>query len=114
MTAYISDKIKIISFFSIILVVFLHAYNLDNAPDVTPLFYKSPTWFIEDVISQGFTRIAVPLFFMLSGFLFFLNIKGTRNEFWNKIKKRGRTLLIPFLFWSLFGIGFYFTLQTVP
>lgn len=112
-TPYSSEKIKIISFFSILLVVFLHAYNLGDDTTETPLFFGSPLWYFEDAISNGITRIAVPLFFIFSGFLFYLNMDG-ENVFQNKIKKRFRTLFVPFLFWSLAGIALYFTLQSVP
>lgn len=110
----LSEKIKIVSFFSILLVIFLHSFNLDSGPNPdSVLFNKSSVWFIEDLISFGFTRIAVPLFFILSGFLFFYN-HNVGDPLFNKIKKRFRTLLIPFLFWSLFGIAFYFVLQSIP
>lgn len=113
MTTYLSEKIKIVSFFSILLVVFLHAFNLDVAETTVPLFFGSNVWFLQDFISYGLTRIAVPLFFLFSGFLFFMNmLHGT--GFLPKIKKRFRTLFIPFLLWSLFGIAFYFTLQSIP
>ncbi len=114
MTAYLSDKIKIISFFSILLVVFLHAYNLENAENpALPLYFGSALWCIEDFISYGLTRIAVPLFFLFSGFLFFLG-KDDKIDFAAKIRKRFRTLFVPFLLWSLLGIAFYFTLQSIP
>lgn len=114
MKAYTSDKIRILSFLSIVLVVFLHAFNLNNLATTKPLFYKSWIWFVQDIVSYGFTRIAVPLFFLLSSYLFFLNTHGSLADFIGKMKKRIHTLLIPFLFWSFFGIFFYFTLQSLP
>lgn len=113
MTPYTSSKIRIISFFSILLVVFLHAYNLE-ASGGGILFDRSPTWLIEDFISYGITRIAVPLFFTISGFLFFLGTTEAAPGFGTKIKKRFRTLLVPFLFWSVAGILFYYSLQNIP
>jgi surface polysaccharide O-acyltransferase-like enzyme len=113
MTSYTSEKIRIISFVAILLVVFLHAYNLDSGNGVL-LFDKSPVWFIQDIISFGVTRIAVPIFFLISGFLFFFKTSGTLEAFRLKIIKRFRTLLIPFLFWSLAGIFLYFFLQQIP
>ena len=115
MNNYVSEKIKIISFISIILVVFLHAYNLGFAPETAAaISNKTWNWFIQDLISYGITRIAVPLFFLFSGFWFFYKATGKSQEFSDKIKKRFFTLFIPFLFWSLFGIAFYFTLQSLP
>jgi surface polysaccharide O-acyltransferase-like enzyme len=114
MTPYSSEKIRIISFVSILLVVFLHAYNLERvAPLERPLFFGTPTWFAQDFISYGITRTAVPLFFLFSGFLFFLDRSGDR-VFARKIGKRFYTLFVPFMFWSLAGIALYFVLQSVP
>lgn len=97
------------------MVVFLHAYNLGFAPETAanvPL--KTTQWIVQDYISYGLTRIAVPIFFLFSGFWFFYRATGTSNEFVHKIRKRISTLLIPFLFWSLFGIAFYFAMQSLP
>lgn len=48
----------------------------------------------------------MPSFFFISGFLFFNSIK--KRAFWvsfkEKIKKRFKTLLIPYFFWNVFGI----------
>lgn len=111
----LSDKIRVVSFLLIILVIFLHSYNLIDTIDTSKTLYnKSWVWFLQNFISFGLTRIAVPIFFILSGYLFFLNINVGKEIFFTKIKKRVKTLLIPFLFWSLFGLGFYFILQSIP
>lgn len=114
MNPYTSQKIKIISFIAILLVVFLHAYNLDSAGSDVVLFDKSPLWVVQDFISFGLTRVAVPLFFVISGFLFFMDGNSRFTGFVEKMKKRVRTLLVPFLFWSLAGIVLYFVLQSLP
>lgn len=114
MNTYLSEKIKIISFLSIIMVVFLHAYNLEYVSQTTALSVKTWNWFIQDFVSFGLTRVAVPIFFLFSGFWFFFNTTGSQDEFRAKIKKRFFTLFIPFLFWSLFGIAFYFAIQSLP
>jgi surface polysaccharide O-acyltransferase-like enzyme len=114
MTEYLSQKIKAVSFSAIIMVVVLHCYNRDlyqssEIYDET----KNFNWFAQTIISYGITRIAVPLFFIISGYLFFFTFKGNA-DFVVKIKKRFHTLLIPYLFWVLFGIVFYYLLQSVP
>ena len=45
---------------------------------------------------EKISRIAVPLFFAISGYLFFWNVT-TIDEIREKIKKRANTLLIPFV-----------------
>ncbi|MDQ7959309.1 MULTISPECIES: acyltransferase [Flavobacterium] len=110
MTEYLSRKIKVISFISIVMVVILHCYNLDKSIYENE---KNITWFIQTIISFGITRIAVPVFFIISGYLFFLTFNGN-SDFVLKMKKRFRTLVVPYLFWSFFGIFFYYTLQSIP
>lgn len=114
MTEYLSRKIKVVSFFAIIMVVVLHCYNLDLYQSIE-IYHndKNFNWAAQTIISFGITRIAVPLFFIISGYLFFFTFNGNA-DFKVKIKKRIHTLLIPYLFWVLFGILFYYVLQSVP
>ena len=46
-----------------------------------------------------FTEICVPMFFLLSGYLFFLNVpeKPTLKLYFNKLRTRVTTLLVPYL-----------------
>ena len=45
------------------------------------------------------TRVAVPLFFVFSGYLFFYkNRSFTFGTYFMKLKKRVRSLLVPYLF----------------
>ncbi|MFT2007641.1 acyltransferase family protein [Pontibacter sp. 13R65] len=115
MNPYLSYKLKILSLFAILLVVYIHAYTFDLALDTGALTdQKNYNSFIQDFISQGVARIAVPLFFAISGYLFFLNFKPTVADFLKKYRKRFQSLVIPFLLWSLYGIVLYFVLQLAP
>jgi len=98
------------------MVVYLHAYNAAQGTTIhnssLSVNYNS---FIQIFISQGLTRIAVPLFFAISGYLFFLNVKtGSFVEIIPKIKKRFKTLLLPYLIWSALSILLFTLIQTVP
>lgn len=115
MNEYLSIKLKIISFFSIVMVVYLHSYNLViNLNSET--FYVNQVYsiFIQNFISQGITRVAVPLFFLISGYLFFINFNQNRFDFLNKFKKRIKTLFIPYLFWSIFSLILFLILESIP
>ncbi|TXK26566.1 acyltransferase [Pontibacter qinzhouensis] len=115
MNPYLSYKLKILSLFSILLVVYIHAYTFDIAPDTGALTdQKSYNSFIQDFISQGVARVAVPIFFAISGYLFFLNFIPSATEYLKKYRKRFQSLVIPFLLWSLYGILLYFLLQLAP
>lgn len=111
----ISHKIKILSLLLIIMVIFLHSYNIKQ--DTTFLFepdsfFSFVNIFIQNIISQGLTRIAVPLFFIISGFLLFQNFNISSYK--DKISKRVYTLLIPYLFWTTIAVLIYFLLQSTP
>jgi len=116
MNKYQSDKLRAISFFLILLVVMVHSTNLSVRMDADfTAINKGLNSFLQNFISDGIAKIASPLFFAISGYLFFLNIKeGKPVEFLGKYKKRFRTLVIPYLLWSIFGLVLYFVLQSIP
>ncbi len=93
----IRNKITIISFFCSMLVIWIHTYNLEvygiteQAVGIGRLVYC-----IEKYWSKV-TQIAVPMFFFVSGFLFFRTF--TMNKLYNKYKSRIQSLLIPYLCW---------------
>ncbi len=116
MNKYQSDKLRAISFFLILLVVMVHSTNLTVRMDADfTAINKGLNSFFQNFVSDGIAKIASPLFFAISGYLFFLNIKeGKPAEFLGKYKKRFRTLVIPYLLWSIFGLLLYFVIQSIP
>lgn len=61
------------------------------------------------LVTRGFigtlTRVCVPLFFFISGYLFFVNLSFFgRKEYLGKLKKRVRSLLEPYLFYNALAI----------
>lgn len=107
MNEYLSKKIDVVKFFSILMIVFWHANNTSFIhPDAVGY-----SFFIQEFISRGIVRVAVPLFFLLSGYLFYLNLKRKRQDFLAKYKKRFKTLAIPYLFWSVMGLVLFFCIQ---
>ena len=59
------------------------------------------------LFSQIFARIAVPLFFFISGYLFFFKTDGFSGQTYvAKMKKRARSILVPYLCWNLLIIVF--------
>jgi surface polysaccharide O-acyltransferase-like enzyme len=112
MNNYLRVKIKVLSIFLVVLVVIVHSYNTGFNADPEGLHSISGiNGFIQELICQGFNRIASPLFFIISGYLFFVNISGNAGDFINKARKRFFTLIIPYIFWSVWGIVLYLFLQ---
>lgn len=67
------------------------------------------------LVSTVIAACAVPIFFFFSGYLFFFKIDNLSTEIYKKkLKSRIRTLLIPYLFWTLFGVVVYGILANLP
>lgn len=115
MDKYLSVKLRVISFFLIVLVIFLHSYNLPLEKHTgNTILREGYSSYVQYFCTQGITRVAVPLFFAISGYLFFLNITGKPDEFLIKMKKRIKTIAVPYLLWSLIGLLFNYILQQFP
>lgn len=82
------NKISYLYFVLSILVILVHSIN--NTSIIQKLFS----------IDTGISQFAVPLFFMISGFLFFRNIY-TNEDVINKLKRRVYSLVIPYLIWNV-------------
>lgn len=106
---YLSRKLKILSLFSMICVVFIHAYNytdtfLQPTTMITEGLHAGA--FVQFLISNALARFATPLFFAISGFLFFAAFKKfTFKGYFVKLGKRCRTLLLPYALWVGFWTG---------
>lgn len=96
MTEYLSNKLRVLSFLSIVLVVILHA-NLFE-------YSLGFNFFLQKLMTNEVTRIAVPLFYAISGYLLFCKLNFfSMNWYITKLKIRCKTLVVPFLLWSLIG-----------
>lgn len=107
MDKYLSSKIKAVSFVCIIMVVFLHCYNFsDNflLPMTTITEGLNYATFAEYFLCNGFTRVAVPLFFIISGYLFYRTYTLSVSSYFYKVKSRFISLVIPYLIWASIGI----------
>ncbi len=111
---FLSEKLRLISFFSMILVVFLHSYNMDKELIYDAKYTKNFVFFVQFFISEGLARVAVPIFFTISGFLFFINKDINFNVYVYLVKKRFKSLVLPYLFWSILGFLIFLLLQVFP
>lgn len=68
---------------------------------------------VSNLLSNVFARIAVPLFFFISGFLFFYRTSFGLHAYFQKLRKRVQSILFPYLFWNLLVIGLFFLAQMV-
>lgn len=88
MTLKEQNKVSYVYFILSVLVILIHSINNDT--------YFEKIFSIEN----GMGQFAVPLFFFVSGFLFF-RTANTLYDVKRKLKKRVYTLLVPYLLWNL-------------
>ena len=108
MNDYLSKKIKILSFFAIVGVVFCHAYNYYDRFLLSRTFIAEgtvPGAMLQFFISNALVRFAVPMFFMFSAYLFFVKFEFSWNEYLKKVVKRIYSLLLPFVLWTAMAGG---------
>ena len=102
----ISETISFLRFPLIIGVVFIH-FDLVKC-HLLPQEAVYPNWFyfIITFFSNVLPRAAVPLFFFFSGFLFFYHTDFSIGIYKQKLLKRTKTLLIPYIIWNIIAVLF--------
>ena len=108
MNEYLSKKISFLSLVSMIAVVFIHAYNYTDTflqPHTIITEGLHPVACIQYAVSNALTRFAVPMFFMISGFLFFFGKEFGASAYVNQVKKRCRTVLSVFVIFSVISFA---------
>ena len=101
----LSQTIAFLRFPLIAGVVLIHSKVNDVVINGVQLIPPDGHWFYDNIsylFSNIFAAVAVPLFFFISGFLFFYKTTAfTKEVYGKKLKKRVHTLLIPYIFWNL-------------
>jgi fucose 4-O-acetylase-like acetyltransferase len=114
MTRTLSQKFRFFTFVCIALLAYVHGYNLQNpylAPYSTVDEPMTFTAFFEYLFANGLLRFRIPMLFMISGYLYALY---DHRPYAEQVKKRIKTLIIPYLLWSAAGLLLTFLLQQVP
>lgn len=92
---------EILRFPLICMVVLIHTLQADAKAYTMQSWYGDVLYFFQEAIC----RSAVPVFFIISGYLFFQNINQLdKNAYKSKVSSRIRTLLIPYLLWNLIAM----------
>ena len=103
----LSKTISFLRFPLIVGVVFIHFNIIEMGLSAHGISYGAdyPGWFYHVVrfFSVVLPSMCVPLFFFFSGYLFFYHTDFNANIYWEKLRKRCHTLLIPFVLWNIIG-----------
>jgi len=92
----------------------VHGYNLNESYLQPFSLINEPirfTTFIEYLLANGLFRFVVPLLFLISGYLLSY---GDTVPYLIRIKKKIKTLVIPYLIWSAFALVITYYLQINP
>jgi fucose 4-O-acetylase-like acetyltransferase len=110
-TAFASEKFRFFSFVAMLLLVYVHGYNLNERYLQPVSMVNEPmtvNTFTQYLLANGLFRFRIPILFIISGFLFALH---DRQPFGARIQKRVRTLLVPYVLWSAIGLAFTYLLE---
>lgn len=104
------NKVTWFSFALSLLVIWVHSYNAELF-----LGYQAATgmvYVLEHRIGEWFGQIAVPGFFVISGYQFY------RDFDWGKLKgkwqRRVKSLLVPYIVWNFLYYLSYVTASRIP
>lgn len=106
------NKIQVISFVLSMLVIAMHTsttyfYGLDNTRGINRVVYD-----VIEFVRNQIGTIAVPMFFFMSGVLFYRNytIQGTMEKYRTRVK----SLVIPYVVWNFLAWAFSLALSSIP
>ncbi|MCL1665345.1 acyltransferase [Elizabethkingia ursingii] len=100
-----SEVIELLRFPLIVLVVFVHMLPFEQKPLNLNLDGENIYNTITELISHYLGRLPVPCFFLFSGYFFFFKISKLNTEiYFSQLKKRIKTLLIPYISWNIIYI----------
>ncbi len=108
-TEQLSKQITLLNSLCIILIVIMHSVIIPLNPFDDLLMI---------ILFDNITRIAVPLFFLISSILFFRNFHScgqlTLQEYSLKIKSKIHSLVVPYFITISIYILFYYITQQIP
>jgi surface polysaccharide O-acyltransferase-like enzyme len=113
----LSRRLNILRFPLIVGIVFIHNYGTSvglAGEQIRVTNHSYLIYFLENIISMGIARTAVPLFFLMSGYLFFFGLEWNSENYAKKLKSRASSLLVPFLFWNLLTLLSMAVAQRIP
>ena len=114
----LSKTITFVRFPLIMAIVLIHTYISDQ-PNIGGVIMIPSGSFpafdtFEYILRQCLAELAVPTFFLISGFLFFYKTDSfTVEKYKYKLKKRFHSLLIPYIVWNLIYMVYVLVVQTI-
>ena len=108
-----SKRITSLRFLLIVFVVFIHAnLTTDDALNYYHYDFIQPKWIevFKNFICYTLGGAAVPLFFLFASYLQF----SKNDSYPTLLKKRSKSLLLPYILWTVITVILYFIAQSIP
>lgn len=109
---FLNRKITWTMMIATISVVLTHAHNLEIYHVTNESWLGTFTIFIESCCQFCTHELAVPIFFVISAYLFYYHFTWTQLK--NKWQKRWRSLVIPYLAWNTLYFFIFLFLSFTP
>ena len=109
MTQYLSDKLRILSLISIIFVLYIHSGF--HADEIEGMLINDR---VQEFVSGMMGRCAVPLFYVISGYLFFLKVPEGMKSSYGQMRTWVGTLVVPYIIGCMFFVGFGVLVAVLP
>lgn len=114
-----SKTVEWLRFACIFLVVIIH--TMSNTVILKPLLFCklgvdiNPKSLLTILLGEGLCKIAVPIFFLISGYYFFTGLQSWKAEVYTqKLKNRFHSLFIPYIVWNLIALIFCLLNESIP
>lgn len=112
---FLSQKLKFWSLLAMVLLIYVHAFNLHPR-------YLAPWTQVQEpfslgsglqyLLANGLLRFRIPILFAISGYLFAWRDGAEPHP--QRVRKRLRTIGLPYLLWSLLWLAALWALEQFP
>lgn len=107
-----SKRIACLRFILVVLVVFIHSKfdqsTIDFADGSMQISFPLYVNVIQMIFTEILGGVSVPLFFVISAYLFFAKSKSTKEN----VKSKFKSIVVPYIFWTILTIFLYFAAQS--
>ncbi len=102
-----SQSLNLLRFPLAVIILSIHVFWTGGITfqNVTLEFNEYPFFMFVNRFIDGFLRgQSVPIYYFISGYVFFLGVQMSKETYIRKFKNRVKTLLIPYLIWNTLAI----------
>ena len=113
--SFLSQKLRFWSLVAMVLLIYVHGYNLHPRylQPFTPVQEAlGPGTWLQYLLANGLLRFRIPILFAISGYLFAR--RDGREPHGQRVRRRLRTLGLPYLLWSGLWLLALWALEQFP